>query len=125
MTRRYLIVLALAGSACGHPARGGASLLPAGMGGVWQRESLHVIPPLNSGIARGFEAVYRGTGKLTVELYETKAPGTAFEMVQHWRAAPNTVVFDKGRYFVRVEWEQADRQALTAFVRALQKVLDE
>jgi hypothetical protein len=60
-----------------------------------------------------------------VELYETKAPGTAFEMVQHWRAAPNTVVFDKGRYFVRVEWEQADRQALTAFVRALQKVLDE
>jgi hypothetical protein len=35
------------------------------------------------------------------------------------------VVFDKGRRFVVVKWEQADRKALTAFVRALQKALEE
>jgi hypothetical protein len=35
------------------------------------------------------------------------------------------VFFDKGRCFVVVKWEQADRQALTAFVRGLQKVLEE
>jgi hypothetical protein len=58
-------------------------------------------------------------------LYEAKVSGTAFEMTQHWRSAPNTVVFDKGRCFVVVKWERADRQALTAFVRALQKNLEE
>ena len=37
----------------------------------------------------------------------------------------NTVVFDKGKYFVLLKWEQADRQALKAFVRALQKQLSQ
>jgi hypothetical protein len=58
-------------------------------------------------------------------LYEAQVSGTAFEMTQQWRAAPNTVFFDKGRYFVVVKWEQADRKALTAFVRGMQKVLEE
>jgi hypothetical protein len=60
-----------------------------------------------------------------VDLYEAKVSGTAFEMTQHWREAPNTVFFDKGRYFVVVKWEQADREALTAFVRGLEKELEE
>jgi hypothetical protein len=76
-------------------------------------------------IVRAFEAEYEGAGKLTVDLYEAKVSGTAFEMTQHWRSAPNTVVFDKGRCFVVVKWEQADRQALTAFVRGLEKELAE
>ena len=45
-------------------------------------------------------------------------------MTQHWRAAPNTVFFDKGRYFVLVKWDRTDRKDLMAFVRALQKELD-
>ncbi|HTT65974.1 MAG TPA: hypothetical protein VMG35_29190 [Bryobacteraceae bacterium] len=81
------------------------------------------VPPPQPNVARLLEAGYGGAGKVTVDLYETKASGTAFEMTQHWRAAPNTVFFDKGRYFVVVKWEQADRNALTAFVRALQKEL--
>ena len=125
MTRRYGIVLALALSACGQPARSAASLLPANLGGGWQRNSLRDIPPPRPGIIRAFEAGYQGAGKLTVDLYETKVSGTAFEMVQHWRASADTVCFDKGRYFVLVKWEQADRQALTAFVRGLQKELEE
>jgi hypothetical protein len=35
------------------------------------------------------------------------------------------VFFDKSRYFVLVKWEQADRKALTTFVRGLQKELEE
>jgi hypothetical protein len=92
---------------------------------VWQRKSLRDIAPPKPSVVRAFEAGYEGAGKLTVDLYEAKVSGTAFEMTQHWRAAPNTVVFDKGRCFVVVQWVQADRKALRAFVRALQKGLEE
>jgi len=83
------------------------------------------MPPPKPGVLRTFEAAYEGAGKLTVDLYETKVSGTAFEMTQHRRASADTVFFDQGRYFVVVKWEQADRQALTAFVHALQKELPE
>jgi len=124
MTRRYWIVVALVLSACSQPSRGAASLLPASVG-IWQRKSLRDMPTPKPSVMRALEAIYEGAGKLTVDLYETKVSGTAFEMTQHWRAAPDTVFFDKGRYFVLLKWEQADRQALTAFVRALQKELEE
>ena len=103
-------------------------MLPASVGGVWQRKSLRDIATPRPAILRAFEAGYEGVrkaGKLTVDLYKAKVSGTAFEMTQHWRAAPDTVVFDKGRCFVVMKWEQADRNALTAFVRALQKGLEE
>lgn len=125
MTRRYGIVLALALSACSLPARSAASLLPASVGGIWQRASLRDIPPPRPGIVRAFEAGYAGAGNVTVDLYETKVSGTAFEMTQHWKAAPDTVFFDKGRYFVLVKWAHADRKALTDLVRGLQKELEE
>ena len=125
MTRRFWVVPALISSACGQPARSAANLLPASVGGVWQRKSLHDIPPPKTTILRAFEADYEGAGRVTVDLYEAKVSGTAFEMTQHWRASADTVFFDKGRYFVVVKWERADRQALTAFVRGLQKELEE
>lgn len=86
---------------------------------------MHDLPPPKPAILRGFEAVYAGPGALTVNLYEAKVSGTAFEMTQHWRATPDTVFFDKARYFVVVKWQQADREALKTFVRALQKQLEE
>jgi hypothetical protein len=128
MARRYWIALALVGSACSQPPRSAETLLPASVGGVWQRKSLRDIATPKPAILRAFEAGYEGAGKagkLTVTLYEANVSGTAFEMTQHWRAAPDTVVFDKGRCFVVMKWEQADRNALTAFVRALQKGLEE
>jgi len=124
--RRHWIVLALVSTACSQPPRSADTLLPPSAGGVWQRKDpIREIPPPKATVARAFEADYEGAGKLTVDLYETKVSGTAFEMTQHWRASPDTVFFDKGRYFVVVKWRQADRQALTAFVRTLQKVFAE
>jgi hypothetical protein len=125
MPRRYWILPALVLSACSQPARSAASLLPASVGGIWHRKSLRDITPPRPGIVRAFEAVYEGGGKVTVDLYETKVSGTAFEMTQHWRATADTVFFDKGRYFVLVKWEQADRPALTLFVRGIQQELGE
>lgn len=121
----YWILLALVSTACSQPPRSAESLLPASVGGGWQRKSLRDAPPPQPGVVRAFEGAYEGAGKLTIILCETKVSGTAFEMTQHWRASADTVFFDKGRYFVLVKWEQADRQALTAFVRALQKNLAE
>jgi len=122
MRCRIWLVAAIAWCGCGPPPRSADSLLPASVG-VWQRTSIRGLPPPKPAILRVFEAGYQGGGRLTVDLYEAKISGTAFEMAQHWREAPNTVFFDKGRYFAVVRWEQADRQALTAFVRALQKDL--
>jgi len=124
MTHRHWIVFALLFSACSPPPRTAESLLPASVGGAWQRTSLRNVPPPKPTVLRVFEADYQGAGDLTVDLYDTKVSGTAFEMTQHWRESPNTVFFDKGKYFVVVKWGKADRQALTAFVRALQKNLD-
>jgi hypothetical protein len=62
---------------------------------------------------------------LTVDLYEAKVSGTAFEMTQRWRPAADTVFFDQGRYFVVVTWKQADRQALKDFVRKLESGIKE
>jgi len=120
MMRRYWTMVALAACACSHTARTAESLLPETVNRAWQRKSLSPITPPQATVQRAFEATYEGAGKLVVDLYETKASAVAFEMTQRWKPAPDTVFFDKGVYFVVVKWEQADRQALTAFVRGLQ-----
>jgi len=123
MTRRSWIIPALLETACNQPERNAADLLPENVDGVWQRQGLRDLTPPNDTIARAFEAEYGGPGQLTVDLYEAKSSGTAFEMTQHWRASADSVFFDKGRYFVVVRWKQADRAALTRFVGTLQKQL--
>lgn len=128
MIRRYWIAMPLAWSACGRPARDPASLLPATAGEGWLRSSLHGVSPPNANILRAFEATYGISGHpettVTVDLYEGKTSGTAFEMTQHWKASPDSVFFDKGTYFVTIKWKQADRAALHDLVRALQKNLE-
>lgn len=123
--RRLSILPLLLLTACGHPSRDAGSLLPETAGGVWQRKSLHDIPPPKAAILRAFEASYEGGGRLTVDLYEAKVSGTAFEMSQHWRSSPDAVCFDQGRFFAVVKWEQADRGALQSFIRDLEKNLKE
>ena len=66
-------------------------------------------------------AVYEGHGTVHVEVEDTKVPAVAFEKAQRTRPQPDTVFFDKGRYFVTIRWEQADRDALKQLVRTLQK----
>jgi hypothetical protein len=125
MPHRGSILFALSLAACAKPPRAAESLLPATLGGVWHRTALHGAASSQPGVARAFEAVYDGAGRLTVTLYEARVSGTAFEMAQRWRHSPDTVFFDKGRYFVLITWRQADRKALAAFVRAMQNSLAE
>lgn len=122
MKRRLWIVTALAWCGCGRPPRSPESLLPGNLAG-WTRQALSPVPPSQAVVVRAFVAAYQGGGKISVELYEAKSSASAFEMTQHWREAANSVAFDKGVYFAVVRWEQADRRALGAFLRALQQNL--
>ena len=122
MRRPIWILAVLALCACQRAPEAG-SLLPAGIAGRWQRTSLDSIPPRQPGVARAFAAAYEGPGHITVDLYETKATGVAFEMTQHWREAANSVFFDKGVYFVVVKWQPMERQALRTFIREFETEL--
>jgi len=123
MKRRDWVLTAVGLSAChSAPPRDPGTLLPETVGD-WRRQSLGSLPVSQAGIERALEAGYSGAGNLTVDLYAAKVQVTAFEMTQHFRPQPDSVFFDKGRYFVVVKWHPADRQALTAFVRDLQRHL--
>jgi hypothetical protein len=42
------------------------------------------------------------------------------ELSQRWRPSADTVFFSRGRFFVVVKWQAAQRQALESFIRELQ-----
>jgi hypothetical protein len=45
------------------------------------------------------------------------------DLAQRWRPSADTVFFSRGAYFVVVKWQAADRSALQAFVRNVEKTL--
>jgi hypothetical protein len=69
-------------------------------------------------------AAYEGPGKLEARLYQLATPELALDRAQKWKPAPDTVFFYRDRYFVVIKWQTADRQALQAFVAALQARFD-
>ena len=97
------------------------------MAGVWKRTAL-VNPPASStpdpvprtAVNRLQTATYAGPGKLEARAYELDSPAVALDLVQRWRPSADTVFFYRGRFFVVVKWDQADRKALEAFVRELE-----
>ena len=51
------------------------------------------------------------------------SPAVALDLVQRWRPSADTVFFYRGRYFVVLKWQDADRTALQAFAAELEKRL--
>lgn len=105
-------------------------LFPPTVAGVWHRTGLRNVPASDApdpvprtAVDRLQIASYEGAGKLEARVYELDAAGVALDLVQRWRPSADTVFFYRGRYFVVVKWEEADRQALEAFVRELQNRL--
>ena len=72
------------------------------------------------GIRRAGSAGYEGAGNLTVQVYEMTSSAAAFEAEQTWRPMADTVAFHKDNFFTVVHWENADRAAVSAFVREMQ-----
>jgi len=103
------------------------SLLPPDVAGGWRRTSLSQTPVSDapdpvprSAVTRLETAEYSGPGKLEARVYELTSPEVGTTLAQRWRPSADTVFFSRGRYFVVVKWQQADRTALRDFVRALE-----
>jgi hypothetical protein len=73
------------------------------------------------GLKRAQAAEYEGPGQLKMELYEFISDASALEMEQTWKPAANTVAFHQGSYFTVIHWENADRAAVSGFVREMEK----
>jgi len=70
---------------------------------------------------RAGSAEYQGAGTLRVEIYELTSGAGAFEVEQTWRPVADTVAFHKDSYFTVVHWTGAEKSAVAAFVRELEK----
>jgi hypothetical protein len=130
MTRRSWLFLAPLLGGCAKPAAP-LDAFPETVAGVWRRTSLHDIPisdapdPVSrTAVASIRAAEYDGPGKLDARLYELSSPGVGLDLVQRWRPSADTVFFYRGRYFVVVKWQQAERQALKNFVKEVEGRLD-
>jgi hypothetical protein len=133
MQRRKWLGLILALGGC-RQARPPADLFPETVAGGWHRTGLTNPPASESSdpVPRsaiewlqvaGYEgpgATSEGPGKLQARAYALDSPAVASELVQRWRPSADTVFFDHGRYFVVVKWQEANRQALEAFVREIE-----
>jgi hypothetical protein len=126
MTRRSLMLLAAATACAPRHAR---ELLPANLE-AWSRQDLRDVPPSSApdpmprdSVQRIQAATYAGPGTLEATVYELGSSATALDMAQRWPPAAETVFFYKDQYFVVLKWQQAERNAVTALVRALERHL--
>ena len=117
---RFLLACALAVASC----RRAPAPIPdvfTGTIGAWHRTSASEPPPGGAPIERILAASYQGPGKLEARVYQLASPALALDMAQRSQPAPDTVFFYKGRFFVWIQWQAADRRALKEFVVALEK----
>ncbi len=128
MNRRDWLWLAAAGMGCGA-RRPQSDPLPETLGG-WQRTNVRDVPAADASpivprpsVRAIREADYQGSGRLTVRIYELTSEPVALDLAQRWPPKADTVVFYQRNYFVVVNWQQADRQALHNFVRELERRL--
>jgi hypothetical protein len=129
ITRRILVASAILVAGCAKPGVPRTNLLPESLG-VWRRTALQevsnpadtdVIP--RGSIRRVQKARYEGAGNADVTLYELTSSAAALDAVQRWRPAPDTVFFYRDEFFVVVKYQDAERKALNALVRDLDKHL--
>ena len=108
-----------------------APVFPPVIGDAWklkgvQRFEASSAPKMVRKIGtRGWwSAAYEGAGSATVEVYALPGP-VGLEMVQEWRPVADAVVWYTPRYFVVVRWKGAQRAAVGALIRELQKQFTE
>lgn len=126
MTRRAWIAAAALTASCGRNSAP-LGLLRENAAGGWRRTALREMPvseapdpvPRNA-VMRLEAAQYEGPGKLEARVYELNSAEVGSTLAQRWRPSADTVFFSRGRYFVVVKWQQAERGALREFVRELE-----
>jgi hypothetical protein len=129
MARRECLWLLVLLTAC-HRAEPLSDLLLETVAGVWHRTALErpsvsdaPDPVPRSAVEQFQRATYEGPGKIDARVYALDSPAVALELVQRWRPSADTLFFYRGRYFVVLKWQDADRKALNAFAAELEKRL--
>jgi len=125
-TRLAFCLLAALG-ACRPAGTLPPDVFPPAVADVWRRTQMRETPvseapdpvPRNS-VDRVGTAHYEGPGKIDVRVYVLESAAVGLDLAQRWRPSSDTVFFNRGRYFVVVKWQEADRGALHEFVRALE-----
>lgn len=126
MERCYPLAVVLLFASCARtPA---APTFPSVVAGVWHLNGVQSFGSNQApemirkiGTPGWWSATYEGPGSVTVEMYALPAPPAGLEMVQQWRPAADTVVWYTPRYFVVVGWKNAERDAVRAMIRELEK----
>ena len=129
MTRRSWLWVVVFCGACGRSAPP-PDLFPPVVASVWHRTALQEMsasdapePVPRNTIDHLLTASYEGPGKLDARVYQLESAAMALDVAQRWRPSSDTVFFYRDRFFVVVKWQEADRNALKAFVAELEKRL--
>ena len=124
------VILLAALAACSSTAPLPAGIFPESAAGGWRRTAMHDLavseapdPVPRTSVDRLTVAAYEGPGKLEARVYALSSPAVGIDLAQRWRPSADTVFFYRGRYFVVVKWQQAERKALEAFVHQLEEAL--
>jgi hypothetical protein len=130
MTRRGWLWLTASLVECGGRRGPAVEPFPETLAG-WTRKERREAPvseapdPVPRTAVRSLEiATYQGPGKLEARAYELTSKEVGLDLAQRWRPSADTVFFWAGEYFVVVKWEEADRRALQAFTRAVERRLN-
>ena len=110
---------------CGDAPKPATPLFPPAVGAWKLKQSSDLAPNQTPeqmqrlGVRRAGSARYEGAGTLQVEVYELTSSAAALEAEQTWKPAANTVAVHHDGYFTVIHWENADRPAVSAFVREM------
>jgi hypothetical protein len=130
--RRFLSGSGLLAAGAASCRRSGKKLdvFPTAAAGGWTRVALRDLPVAASpdpvprrAVRRAQEAAYQGPGRLNARAYLLTSPAIALDLIQRWRPSADTVFFSRGSVFVVVNWRQAERKALQAFIRDVESRL--
>ena len=102
--------------------------LPGSIAPGWTQQSvMDTAPPVGlpaTGAApRCWLALYQGPGKGEVRVCGYRSEGPAFDALQRFPSAANTVKFQQREWFVLVQWSGASQTDATALVRGIQRAL--
>jgi hypothetical protein len=116
-------------AACGGRSGPTVEPFPETLAG-WTRKDRREVPvseapdPVPRTSVRRVEiATYEGPGKLEARAYELTSKEVGVDLAQRWRPSADTVFFWTGEYFIVVKWQEAERNALQAFTRAIEQRL--
>jgi hypothetical protein len=130
MERRLWIAVVMLLTAC--TAKTQPPVFPPSVASGWRLKGSQSFPAASApdlvrkiGTRGWRRATYEGPGSATVELFELTSSAGGLQMVQEWRPVADTVVWYTPRYFIVVKWRSSERNAIAAFVRAIEKQFTE